>query len=63
MNGLGELAGLLALEKVAVALAMHLKVSAGVQTDQLKGLCEFVGEITGVPVCRSTGVGGESSID
>lgn len=50
VNGLGEFAGLLALEEIAVALAMHLNVSTSVQMDHLKELSEFVSQITGVPV-------------
>jgi isopropylmalate/homocitrate/citramalate synthase len=50
VNGLGEFAGLLALEELAVALAMHLQVDTGLDLSQLKALSTFVSQITGVPV-------------
>jgi isopropylmalate/homocitrate/citramalate synthase len=48
VNGLGEFAGLLALEEVAVALSMHLGVESGIQMEKLTELSAFVAEITGV---------------
>lgn len=48
VNGLGEFAGLLALEEVAVALSMHLGVAAGIEYEKLTELSSFVAGITGV---------------
>ena len=42
VNGLGELAGLLALEEIAVALPMHAGVSTGIDLTRLKDLSDFV---------------------
>jgi isopropylmalate/homocitrate/citramalate synthase len=48
VNGLGEFAGLLALEEVAVALSMHLGVATGIEYEKLTELSAFVAGITGV---------------
>ena len=48
VNGLGEFAGLLALEEVAVALSMHLGLSTPVKFEKFTDLSKFVAEITGV---------------
>ena len=50
VNGMGELAGLLPLEELAVALSMHLNVETGIQLEQLKSMSELVAKATGVPV-------------
>ena len=48
VNGLGEFAGLLALEEIAVALSMHLGIETGIDFSELTSLSEFVSGITGV---------------
>jgi isopropylmalate/homocitrate/citramalate synthase len=50
VNGVGESAGMLALEEVAVALPFHLGVSTGVKLEGLKDLSDFVARATGVPI-------------
>lgn len=48
VNGLGEFAGLAALEELAVALPMHLYGRTGIDTEQLTALSRFVAEASGV---------------
>ena len=48
VNGLGEFAGLLALEEIAVALSMHLGIETDIDFSELTSLSEFVSGITGV---------------
>lgn len=48
VNGLGEFAGLLALEELAVALPMHLDCRTGIETAKLTDLCRFVAEASGI---------------
>lgn len=50
VNGLGEFAGLAALEEVAVALPMHLGCTTGIELDQLSDISAFVARMSGVPV-------------
>lgn len=50
VNGMGEFAGLLPLEELAVALSMHLNVTTGIKLERLKLLSELVARATGVPV-------------
>jgi len=59
VNGLGELAGLLALEEIAVALPMHAGISTGIDLTRLKGLSDFVVRATGVAISTHKPVVGD----
>jgi isopropylmalate/homocitrate/citramalate synthase len=48
VNGLGEFAGLAALEELAVALPMHLHRRTGIDTERLTALSRFVAAASGV---------------
>jgi len=61
VNGLGEFAGLLALEEVAVALTMHLGITPEIDFRQLTRLSEFVSDITGIPRPPNRPVVGENA--
>ena len=50
VNGWGEFAGQTALEELAVALQMHLGLSAGLRLDQLTGLSAYVAAAAGLPL-------------
>jgi isopropylmalate/homocitrate/citramalate synthase len=59
VNGLGELAGLLALEEIAVAVPMHAGISTGIDLARLKSLSDFVVRATGVPISTHKPVVGD----
>ena len=59
VNGLGELAGLLALEEIAVALPMHAGISTGIDLSRLKALSDFVVRATNVAISPHKPVVGE----
>ena len=50
VNGIGERAGNVPLEQVAVALEVLSGVETGIDTTKLKGLCDKVSGIAGVPL-------------
>ncbi|KYK31350.1 MAG: hypothetical protein AYK23_03625 [Candidatus Proteinoplasmatales archaeon SG8-5] len=50
VNGIGERAGNVALEQIAVALEVLSGVGTGIDTTKLKRLCDRVSELAGIPI-------------
>ena len=50
VNGLGELAGQVPLEELAVAAELHLGLETGIDLERLKQLSDLVVRATGVPI-------------
>ena len=50
VNGLGELAGQVPLEELAVAAELHLGLETGIDLERLKPLSDLVVRATGVPI-------------
>lgn len=63
VNGLGDRAGIAALEEVALGLEFHLGLPQKLATHKLTSLCEFVAAIAGRPIPRNKAVVGRAMFE
>lgn len=63
VNGLGDRAGIAALEEVALGLELHLGLPQQLRTEKLTSLCDYVARISGRPIPPNKAVTGRSMFE